>query len=164
MSFVIEKKIFESVKRFVNPNGAIQTVWDIYYLGLLLGFAHGSSQKINERHDFIKKFTKDYESQQWNIITLMLVTHAENFGIKLNEREEIMSLVRKLFDSNSYSKLSENYAEISSDQKNGIDLLNDFANKGINLINDHIGFAGEPHHFLMSYYKLLKKTISDRKL
>lgn len=162
MSFVIEKKIFETIKRFIQPSGVIQTVWDVYYLGLLLGFAIGKSQKINERHDFIKKFTKDYESQQWNIITLMLVTHAENFGIKLNEREEIMSLVRKLFDSNSYSKLSEISNDMDNEQKCGIDLLNDFANKGINVINDKIGFNGEPHHFLMSYYSLLKKTISDR--
>ena len=163
MSFVIEKKIFESIRKFVNSSESIQTVWDIYYLGLLLGFASGNSQKVSERHDFIKKFTKDYEPQQWNIITLMLVTHAENLGIKLNDREEIMKMVRKLFDSNSYSKLSETPNESNIGQKNGIDLLNDFANKGINLINDNIGFTGQHHHFLISYYRLLKKTISDRK-
>ena len=163
MSFVIEKKIFESIKRFIDSSKGIQTVWDIYYLGLLLGFASGSSQKINERHDFIKKFTKDYESQQWNIITLMLVTHSENLGVKLDERDEIMNMVRQLFDSNSYSKLSESSYESNINQKSGIDLLNDFANKGINLINNQIGFSGESHYFLMSYYKLLKKTISDRK-
>lgn len=164
MAFNFEKTKQVEIKRFIDNSKIFKTEWDIYYLGLIMGFAHGSPLKIQAKHKFIDKYIKDYEPQQWNIISLLLTTYAENIGVKPKEKSEIMKLVKQLFDYRNITNLSDKNREKDIDTEiYGIELLNDYANRGIDIISKEVEFNGEDHFFLTSYFELLNSYIEKNK-
>lgn len=163
MSFNLEKNKQEEISRFIKNSSIFKTEWDIYYLGLIMGFAHGKPLPIDKQHKFIDKFIIDYEPQQSNLLALLLTCYADSQGVKTDDRKQIMKLVNQLFDYRNSTNLSD---KSRSDKKDfalyGSELMNNYANRGLEIIANEIEFSGEPHYFLTDYFILLQKYLKKR--
>ncbi|MGD1711908.1 hypothetical protein [Dapis sp. BLCC M172] len=146
---------FSNIK--VGQTQQVKTLFDLYYLCLMMGLATKSKNNPSERckcRDFIDYFVSDYQSQQNLIIGLLIRAELENLGISLDEKDATKKQLSKLINPSSQTNL---------DDEDGIDKMNAYASGGFDYLREK--FGSKPYHledFLQRYVKILREAIDGR--
>tara|TARA_B100001250_G_C19218979_1_gene537001 strand:- start:52 stop:537 length:486 start_codon:yes stop_codon:yes gene_type:complete len=144
-------KVKESQR--VNSARSISTLWDMYYLALVIGMKNNDSsvepsvqKEIKERAEFHKAYTKEYQHLKYIIIALLIKVESKKLGVNLDEREQIKSLIEK-YTTNEYPFLSS----IASQS------LNEYHYAGFEYLKNHIDKPYDESIFWQNYINLIEK-------
>jgi hypothetical protein len=125
-------------------------LFDKYYLCLMIGLQNvelGKEEDI-ENAEFIDHYPEPYADKAELITGLLINAEMERQCIEPDARESIQSLILKLIDNNSPTKLS----------MYGNGLLNSYAAGGMNIIRENIPKTNELETFLVFYHRLINAS------
>jgi len=131
----------------INKNsttGTFETMWDGYYLCLMIGFRSGElGEEVSSDLEFTKDFPKPYNSKKYPIIASLVLAEMNRQGIIKNDSEEIRKLMLELLDKDAVTKISNE----------GLKTMNRYAEKGFVLLHEKIPPFNEMDNFLKRYYE-----------
>lgn len=150
MSFRLPKDTREYFKLMDNRSDEdgfkLKIMFDKYYLCLMLGLdkAKLGSEDDLEPATFIDQYPVLYSENRNIILGLLIDAEMRRRGILSEDKDRIESLMLEIIDENSSTKLNEN----------GMNLMNCYAVKGMEIIRDKIIRTSELETFLIHYYDL----------
>ncbi|MDC0453363.1 hypothetical protein OAL95_01245 [Alphaproteobacteria bacterium] len=136
----------------VNSAESISTLWDMYYLCLIIGMKIDDSldpdlqEKIKSNQVFIKKYVKEYENIKFIIISLLIKAESKKLGIDMSEKEHVI----KLIENNT----SAEYPYISA---LGANSLNQYHYLGFEHLKNYIDKPVTEALFWKNYLNLIKE-------
>ena len=137
----------------VNSAGSIATVWDMYYLALVIGMKRGDSdlepsiqEKIKLRQEFNKEYAKEYDSLKYILIALLIKIESKKLGINLDERDQIKKLVE------NYTTIKYPYLSNVASQA-----LNQYHYAGFEYLKNHIDKPYDEAIFWQNYLNIIDK-------
>lgn len=141
------RKYFNLIDRRVDGGVKFKTLFDQYYLCLMVGLNKGNLGLLEkmEKDRFVEYYPDLYEGVSELIIGLLVDAEMERRAIEPQDKKRIENLILEIIDQNSVTKLSET----------GMDLLNRYAVSGMDLIRDNIPKTSELETFLIHYYNFL---------
>lgn len=133
-----------------------QTKFDLYYLFFLNGIAHEDKNPQIDDSDgtgeIIDYFPKAYSGSKHLIIGLLVVTELKRLGVSLEDKSTVEEKFEELVDPESTSKLTSK----------GFSKMNDYANKGFELLQEEIGDQVDlAPEFLINTFESLKKSFGN---
>ena len=123
--------------------------FDYYYLCLIIGLNSrkiSSADKVDAK-DLVDNYPGDYIKLADVIAGLLIDAEIERLAIDPNDRDSIESLILELIDHQSVTRLSSN----------GMDQLNLYAARGLDIINEKIARTKQLEVFLAHYHNLLNE-------
>lgn len=141
------KKLKSSEKKL------FKTKFDLYYLFFLNGIAHEDKNPQLSGNggtsEIIDYFPSDYSGSKHLIVGLLVVTELKRLGVSFNDKPSVEEKFQELVDPESKSKLTTK----------GFSKMNDYANKGFELLQEEIGNQTElAPEFLVNTYESLKRS------
>ena len=131
----------------INENsttGKFETIWDYYYLCLMIGFRRGElGDEVGSDYEFTKDFPKPYNSKKYQIIASLVLSEMNRQGIPKNDSEDIRKLMLELLDKDAVTKISNE----------GLKRMNRYAEKGFAVLHEKIPPMKEMDTFLKRYHK-----------
>jgi|TARA_B100000315_G_C14200596_1_gene417499 hypothetical protein len=127
------------------------TLFDMYYLCLMMGLAANHKGDDPDSGDLIEYWPTEYASYSNFIIGLILIAEARGKGINIKEKSSTTEHLNTFLDSEELSRLS---------LKKGFKEANRYANGGCEIMRQKL----EPPHylgeFLKRYQELLKEEVN----
>lgn len=151
MGFKLPIEAREYFKPIDQRSNKFKTLFDKYYLCLMIGFLNEKlgKQEEYENADFIDNYPQPYADKAPLITGLLINTEMERQGINSEDRISVEALILELIDNNSITKLSEK----------GTELLNCYAAGGMDIIRENIAKNSEIETFLVHYHRLLNPSL-----
>jgi hypothetical protein len=132
------KKIEEN-----STTGKFETLWDKYYLCLMVGYLNTQLGKETPKSDeFVDSFIHDYSTQRFQIIAMLIISELNRQGIKNMDKKSVKKIMLDLVDHNSNTCLSDE----------GHKLMNRYAEGGFELIYEEIPQPYDFDLFMKEYY------------
>lgn len=133
-----------------------QTKFDLYYIFFLNGIAHEDKNPQipgNEATgEIIDYFPKTYSGSKHLIVGLLVITELKRLGVSFDDKSTVEEKFEELVDPESKSKLTNK----------GFSIMNDYANKGFELLQEEIGDQTDlAPEFLINTFESLKRSFSD---
>lgn len=147
MAFILSnngRNYYETINHRKDGGKKFDYMFDIYYLGLLVGFSIvklGDKSNL-EDEEFIKNFPGNYESISNLISGLLINAEMKRRDIKKEDRNSIERLMVDLISRRALG-LSEE----------GTQLLNLYSAGGMNYIKDNIPLTDKLETFVVNVYK-----------
>lgn len=126
-----------------SSTGTFESMWDYYYLCLMIGFRDGKLGEEPNTEDFYDRFHSSYDSSKYQIIASLVSAEIRRQGIIITDGEDIRKLMLDLLDKDTTTSVSTN----------GLKLMNRYADRGFNIINEKIPDPREMDIFLKRYYE-----------
>ncbi|MCY7949366.1 MULTISPECIES: hypothetical protein [Bacillus] len=147
MGFKLPKEAREYFKLIDQKDNKFKTIFDKYYLCLMVGLSNEKLGKQDEYEsaDFVEGYPQAYADKAPLITGLLINAEMERQGINSEDRTSVEGLILQLIDNDSSTKLSEK----------GMELLNSYAAGGMSTIRDNIPKTSEIETFLVYYHRLL---------
>lgn len=147
MGFKLPKEAREYFKYIDQRENKFKTIFDKYYLCLMVGFCEEKLGKPEEFEsaDFLESYPQAYADKAPLITGLLINSEMNRQGISSEDRISVEGLILYLIDNNSSTKLSEK----------SIELLNSYAAAGMNKIKDKITQTSDLETFLVHYHRLI---------
>jgi len=131
-----------------SKTGTFDSVWDKYYLCLMVGFKERKLGEEPPQEDiFINEFIQDYRDQRFQIISGLVLAEAKRQGIPLDDEIKLRDLMLELLDHLSVTALTDD----------GHKLMNRYAEGGFQIIQERIPDPSEFDAFLRGYYEAFIK-------
>lgn len=153
MSFKLPKEAREYFKLIEDADSQslkFAVKFDMYYLCLMVGLNNrklATEDKV-ETEAFITYYPEGfYGDKSLPIAGLLIDAEMERKAIEPSDRTSIEALILELIDHQKTTKLSDK----------GIERLNQYAARGMEIIRDNIPKTRELETFLVHYYKLLNQ-------
>ncbi|HEY9695534.1 MAG TPA: hypothetical protein V6D15_25325 [Oculatellaceae cyanobacterium] len=130
------------------------TLFDFYYLCLMVGFASGRRNSQLETRDvdsLVEYFPGDFRSRGKLLVGLLIHTELSYRGINLDEREAVYERVAKLVDPNSPSYMTDE----------GVKIMNHYAHGGFDALFEY--FGGDRPRSIETFIRKYARCISDLK-
>lgn len=143
---------------FKNISGQkpMETMFDQYYLCLMLGLASGRTSPPTKRcpdcSDLVDAFVSAYRPYQRLIIGLLLIAELGMYGISVAEKEDVQRILLELVDPNTPTNLTDK----------GMEKLNEYASGGFDYLSESL--ESRPYHveeFLKNYVGVLRDAVSQ---
>lgn len=147
MGFKLPKEARDYFKYIDQRENKFKTIFDKYYLCLMIGFCGERLGKTEEYEnaDFLESYPQAYADKAPLITGLLINAEMNRQGISSEDRISVEGLILHLIDNNSSTKLSEK----------SIDLLNSYAAAGMNIIKEKIAQTSDLETFLVHYHRLI---------
>lgn len=145
MAFSLSKAAKEYFKKIddASKTGKFESMWDYYYLCLMAGFKDGRLGDDPNVEEFYKEFHSSYDSSKYQIMASLVSAEIRRQGIINADAEEIRKLMLNLLDKDATTKIS----------KDGLKLMNRYADRGFKLITEKIPQPSELDEFIKNYYE-----------
>lgn len=145
------RKYYEAVNARVDGGIKFKTMFDIYYLCLMLGFdkAKIGLKKNLESGDFIDYYPEQYADKNKLIAGLLIDAEMRHNKIITEDKQRVENLMINVIDQHSLTGLNST----------GIDYLNLYAVTGIEEILKFIAITTELETFLVQYFELLNVSV-----
>jgi len=147
MAFILSnngRNYFESINNRKDGGKKFDYMFDIYYIGLLVGFSIiklGDESDL-EDEEFVKNYPGNYESISKLISGLLINAEMKRRDIQKKDRKSIERLIVDLISKKALG-LSEE----------GMNLLNLYSAGGMNYIKDNIPLTDKLETFIVYVYK-----------
>jgi hypothetical protein len=120
-------------QKLETGNPVFQTMFDKYYLCLLLGLKVRSQSEVNG-DDFIDTFPKEYESSRFSILGVIISAEMKRQGLDFSDAGPLKRLVTKIIDPVSQSRLTSE----------GFNVANRYAAGGFEELRARVGAESYP--------------------
>lgn len=147
------REYFKSINDRTDDGIKLKYLFDQYYLCLVAGLIQGkigSTDKL-ESGDFVDYYVELYEDVNDIIAGLLIDAEMRRRDIIEGDKNRIENLILDIIDQHSKTRLNDK----------GINLLNQYAVTGMELIRENIARTSELETFLIHYYNLLN-TIAEQ--
>lgn len=134
------RKWFGDLKKGTEA-GSLDTLWDEYYFCFLLGAKEREIGDPGEAEVFHDEVIEDYYDQLNELLGLLITAEIERKGVPWEEEERVRRVIMKLIDASDPSKLSED----------GVELMNQYAHGGFEVLNEGLPRPSSLDDFLMKY-------------
>lgn len=147
MAFILSnngRNYYESINNRKDGGKKFDYMFDIYYIGLLVGFSIiklGDESDL-EDEEFVKNYPGNYESISKLISGLLINAEMKRRDIQKKDRNSIERLIVDLISKKALG-LSEE----------GMNLLNLYSAGGMNYIKDNIPLTDKLETFIVYVYK-----------
>jgi len=148
MSFRIRAEAAQFFKDVTKEDGPVHTMFDQYYLCLMLGVASGRYDKVANTTEFVHYFVSDYAGVGRVIVALLIIAEASRLGVEISEKADVKQLLGEYLDPTNPTHLSDM----------GFQKLNEYASGGYSMLNE--AFPERPRHadmFLERYMAVLNE-------
>ena len=147
MGFVLSemgREYYEEIDKRKDGGRKFDYIFDIYYLGLLVGFSLSrlGNESDLENEDFIKNYPGNYDNISNIISGLLIDAEMRRRDIKKEDRNSIEKLIVELISKRALGLSDE-----------GMNKLNLYSAGGMNYIKDHIPKTEKLEIFLVNVYK-----------
>lgn len=131
-----------------STTGQFDSLWDQYYLSAMAGIKDRSrvSEDDEPGEEFVTDVIQAYDDQKYEIYSSLIAAEIDREGIPWGEKQEIRSMMLKILDSTSHTRLSDH----------GTTVLNCYAEKGFRLMRSDITAPPELDEFLEQYHRFLQ--------
>ena len=138
--------------RHIQNQEGLKTQFDVFYVCALAGLSLERKSKTvsgDDTGDISQNFVPPYNDRRGLFLGLLLHGHLRNLGISLQEHSEVREACTQLFETEHPSGLS----------KYGIQLLNDYASGGFEVISSKYPDAPRTlQEFLKNFHTLLESS------
>jgi hypothetical protein len=151
MDFQIRK---DARKWFKDIEEDYPTLFDLYYLCLMIGFATGRKNSEIENKDvdsFVEYFPGDFRSRGRLLVGLLIYADLRYHSINLDDRGKVYERVAEMVEPNSPSYMSDK----------GIRLMNQYAHGGFDALFEY--FGGDRPKSIETFVRKYARCISDLK-
>ena len=152
MSFKLPRECRSYFSRFIGSGtkGKLETLFDEYYICLMLGFARGRTDEEPdlEPSEFYRSFPADYKESGYFVSALLIATEVIYNEVNVSDEGELENLITKIIDPQAESKLSDY----------GIDLLNIYASVGMDIIKSEMLEHINLEEFYQEYFEWFDRS------
>jgi hypothetical protein len=152
MSFRLRAEAGDWFKGIETKDGPIRTMFDQYYLCLMLGLATGRNERFPGAPEFVDYFVTDFSAVARLLVALLVIAEAKRLGVELADKGDVKRLLDDYLDPNHPANLTDQ----------GFQKLNDYANGGFSELVEAV--PERPRHvetFLQIYTALIADKMNN---
>lgn len=136
-----------------KEDAKLKILFDGYYLSLLVGLAQSKidTNAELEATELVDEYPSDYIESRDYIAALLIATEAKRIPVDVTNADALEQLMTTLIDSHSKTRLS----------KEGEDRLNQYAARGIEVIQEKMPRHTRLEVFYQDYFECFEKELFE---